>query len=664
MEPDEQIVEIADSTDLSDDSSGAPLKVSLTWDNINYQVQRQSSFVSCRAKKKPNKTLLNHVYGHVQVGECVAVMGPSGCGKSTLLDVLAGRVGYAGKNGPEEKIGGYTGEVRMGGMRMVGSDMKKHVAYVMQDDALYGVLTVRENLYYSAMLRLPESMSKKEKLERVEEVIEMLGLTKCADTKIGTPFIRGVSGGERRRCSIGMELITRPSILLLDEPTSGLDSKSSRLIVEILKDLAKSGRVVLFSIHQPSSEIYQLFDKIMLLSRGKQVFYGSPIEASTFFDSQGFHVPPMVNPADYFLEIINTDFKEEEIDENDETSHLNDVDSQEDQVEILSQGFSQSRFFQDLEKETKQGSESDNTLKDAKKYETRFVTQLFYLCSRRLWVNLIDLTLFWSRAILFGFMGVLIGSVYFQMGKNQDTINDRLGAFFYIVTFLSFMSVAAMPSLLIEREIFIRERRNGYYTVLPYSLSHSIMCIPFLLVMNLVFCVICYYMSGFEPGFDHFIYFFLVLFGACFIAEGIVMSIGAVAPSYIIGIVVAACVYGVFMLNGGFIITAKNIPDYYIWIHYIVFQKYAFEGLLKNEFSSISFPCDATTDPTTGEESCLCFFVDLNQDCVIQGDEVLEEFGYEDVPKWGWFGVLIGMAIFFHALFFVLLRFFNTGERK
>eukprot|EP00008_Paramoeba_atlantica_P008136 CAMPEP_0201474880 /NCGR_PEP_ID=MMETSP0151_2-20130828/367_1 /ASSEMBLY_ACC=CAM_ASM_000257 /TAXON_ID=200890 /ORGANISM="Paramoeba atlantica, Strain 621/1 / CCAP 1560/9" /LENGTH=440 /DNA_ID=CAMNT_0047854803 /DNA_START=83 /DNA_END=1406 /DNA_ORIENTATION=- len=385
------------------------LGISLTWNDIYYEVKKKKGFFK---NETHTRVLLNHVFGHIPVGECVAIMGPSGCGKSTLLDVLAGRVsaatssslasfassfsasfsasfvekkkleereekGGGGSQGGGDDRGGYLGEVRMGGKQVVGSEMKKHVAYVMQDDALEGVLTVRENLFYSAMLRLPPSMSKEEKMERVEEVIGLLGLSKCADTKIGTPFLRGVSGGERRRCSIGMELITRPSILLLDEPTSGLDAKSSRLIVELLKKLAKTGRVVLFSIHQPSSEIYRLFDKIMLLSKGQQIFFGPSDSAVEFFQSLGFPLPPRMNPADHYLEVINRDFNERGQEEEEEDEE-EEREKEDELISGMSSYFKRSSLFQKLFDDIQGADESDDektisTLTEAKKYETSFL---------------------------------------------------------------------------------------------------------------------------------------------------------------------------------------------------------------------------------------------------------------------------------------------------
>src|SRR3989338_8567947 len=273
---------------------------SLAWKDITYRVPKTKGML--KRSTRETVTLLNSVSGCIPSGECVAIMGPSGCGKSTLLDVLAGRMG----RGTD-----LTGQVLINGIELKRKTRKCYVAYVMQDDSLNGVLTVRENLSYSALLRLPPEMNYEKKMARVDYVIDDLGLRKVANTKIGNVFFRGVSGGERRRTSIGMELITSPRILLLDEPTSGLDAMSARMICETLVKLSREGRTVIATIHQPSSQVFNLFDRLLLLTRGEQAYFGPLKEAVGFFESVGQPCPMFVNPADHYLETINYDFKKE-----------------------------------------------------------------------------------------------------------------------------------------------------------------------------------------------------------------------------------------------------------------------------------------------------------------------------------------------------------------
>eukprot|EP00211_Chloroparvula_japonica_P004367 CAMPEP_0119121132 /NCGR_PEP_ID=MMETSP1310-20130426/1893_1 /TAXON_ID=464262 /ORGANISM="Genus nov. species nov., Strain RCC2339" /LENGTH=651 /DNA_ID=CAMNT_0007110671 /DNA_START=84 /DNA_END=2039 /DNA_ORIENTATION=+ len=625
--------------------------VSLSWRNIKYCVPETTGNIIKRSTGT-QRVLLNGVSGCVRAGETLAIMAPSGGGKSTLLDILSHRV-RSGK--------GLQGEVMMNGVKKSGSYMKSKIAYVMQDDALQGVLTVRENLYYSAMLRLPSSMSRKEKEARVEEVIAELGLSKCADTKIGTPLIRGVSGGERRRCSIGMELVTRPAVLLLDECTSGLDSTSARNIIESLSALAKTGRTVIFTIHQPSSSIFHLFDKILLLSKGNQVFFGPTNVCVDFFAQMGHPLPPMMNPADFFLEAINFDFSE---------SQALPAD-----IQKIVDGYQESQYMKQLHacielqhhvaEEHEEGDGAARIDRDDgndAKYQTSRLVQTYYLMRRTLANYIRDPAIFLARIGMYSLLALVMGLLYLRMdGNDAGTIQDRISVLFFSVAFLSFMSVASIPAFLLEREIFVRERRNSYYSVLPYALSHALVSLPFLFFIALAFTGISYYMMALNPEPEAFFYFMLVLFVSLANAEALVVTISTLLPNFIIAIGAGAGLFGLYMLLCGFFVLKSNIPPYFIWIHYLTFHKYAFEGFMENEFSGSEFYCGSP--PPNSTIPCSCSFPDLNNDCIIQGDEILSYYEYESVNKWYWLLVLVGMALFYNFVYYISLRFLNTGKR-
>uniref|UniRef100_A0A2C9KNP1 ABC transporter domain-containing protein n=1 Tax=Biomphalaria glabrata TaxID=6526 RepID=A0A2C9KNP1_BIOGL len=186
-------------------------------------------------------------------------------------------------------------------------NVKCLMGYVVQDDVVMSTLSVRENLAFSAALRLPSSMTPLDRQSLINKIIRELGLDRCADTKVGDEFIPGVSGGERKRCSIGMELIISPPVLFLDEPTTGLDSSTASTILFYLKRISRNGRTIILSIHQPRYSIYSLFDSLMLLSQGRTVYHGPSHEALDFFATQGFLCEEHNNPPDFFLDVINGD---------------------------------------------------------------------------------------------------------------------------------------------------------------------------------------------------------------------------------------------------------------------------------------------------------------------------------------------------------------------
>ncbi|RVX13818.1 ABC transporter G family member 1 [Vitis vinifera] len=241
------------------------------------------------------KTLLNDISGEARDGEILAVLGASGSGKSTLIDALANRIAK----------GSLKGAVTLNGEALESRLLKVISAYVMQDDLLYPMLTVEETLMFAAEFRLPRTLSKSKKKARVEALIDQLGLRNAAKTVIGDEGHRGVSGGERRRVSIGIDIIHDPIILFLDEPTSGLDSTSAFMVVKVLQRIAQSGSIVIMSVHQPSYRILGLLDRLIFLSRGQTVYSGPPMNLPLFFAEFGHPIPPdNENRTEFALDLI------------------------------------------------------------------------------------------------------------------------------------------------------------------------------------------------------------------------------------------------------------------------------------------------------------------------------------------------------------------------
>ncbi|XP_032238636.1 ABC transporter G family member 21 [Nematostella vectensis] len=238
------------------------------------------------------REILKTINGKVRPGEMLALMGPSGSGKTTLLNVLAGRMAKD------------AGDVLINGKHM-NKKLKKRIGYVMQEDIFFSHLTLKETLTYSAMLRLPDTLSKAQKLQKVDEIVKILDLSKCLHTCIGSPMERGLSGGEKKRANIGCELIINPSLIFLDEPTSGLDSSNAMNLIKTLQDYClKEKKTIVTSIHQPSSQIYHLFDKLLLLCNGQMAYYGKASKVLEFFESINLICAPHFNPADFILEKV------------------------------------------------------------------------------------------------------------------------------------------------------------------------------------------------------------------------------------------------------------------------------------------------------------------------------------------------------------------------
>ena len=261
---------------------------SLAWSDLSFHIKSKS-----KNDQGSSTSILDKTFGDIPASSLTCIVGPSGAGKTSLLNVLAGRVA----NGGAKVI---SGGIFVDGEAIDPFSYRKQIAYVMQDDAITPTSTPREALTFSANLRLGGEASKEEIDKMVENMLNDLGLSECADRMVGGQLIKGISGGERKRTSVGVELVTDPSLVFLDEPTSGLDAYTAHQLVQLLKRISKAGRsTVLCTMHQPSSEVFLSFDNAIVMKDG-MIVYGGPVpEMTNFFNRGGFPIPDFTNPADH-----------------------------------------------------------------------------------------------------------------------------------------------------------------------------------------------------------------------------------------------------------------------------------------------------------------------------------------------------------------------------
>lgn len=279
---------------VSDDPFAPREGKTLLWTNVNMTLKGKKS-------GDPDKKILDNVWGEVPEKQTTAIMGPSGAGKSSLLNVLAGR---AASRGPVK----INADVRLNNVAVNPTDIKvrKHIAFVAQDDSLQVTSTPREAIYFSAKLRLPRVTPEKNLVVLVNKMLKELGLEHCADTYVGGALVKGISGGERKRTSVGVELVVRPAIVFLDEPTSGLDSFSAVQLCQVLRKVAIAGSSVLFTIHQPASEIFSSFDSLILMNKGRVMYNGPVSDVAEYFDDRGHPLPSKYNPADWIMTVAQS----------------------------------------------------------------------------------------------------------------------------------------------------------------------------------------------------------------------------------------------------------------------------------------------------------------------------------------------------------------------
>ncbi|MCO5611447.1 hypothetical protein L7F22_065700 [Adiantum nelumboides] len=394
--------------------------------------------------------LLDNISGYAEPGHMMAIMGPSGSGKSTLLDALAGRLA---------KNTTMTGEVRVNGRHRKLS--YGSVAFVTQEDTLIGTLTVRETIFYSAHLRLPDAMPWSEKENIVESTILEMGLQECADTPVGNWHLRGLSGGEKRRVSIALEILMRPRLLFLDEPTSGLDSASAFFVMQTLRGLSRDGRTVLFSIHQPSSEVFALFDKLYLLSGGQTIYFGDATHAHEFFAQAGFPCPQRRNPSDHFLRCVNSDFERVKQSLKSSIRHRKNaaVDPLEkhttsEVIDILTNAYNTSGQAIATAVKIYEISQFKGLNLESSGSQASFFMQAKTL-TKRSFVNMTrDLGYYWLRLIIYIFVAICVGTIYYKVGTSYNAILSRGACTSYVAGFVTFMSIGGFPSFIEDMKVF------------------------------------------------------------------------------------------------------------------------------------------------------------------------------------------------------------------
>ncbi|KAJ6370275.1 hypothetical protein OIU76_028531 [Salix suchowensis] len=565
--------------------------VFLTWEDL---------WVTVSNGKRGSKSILQGLTGYAQPGELMAIMGPSGCGKSTLLDALAGRLSSNARQ---------TGDILINGRKQrlaYGTS-----AYVTQDDTLITTLTVKEAVYYSAQLQLPDSMSMAEKKERAEMTIREMGLQDAMNTRIGGWGSKGISGGQKRRVSICIEILTHPKLLFLDEPTSGLDSAASYYVMSRIARLdQKDGnrRTVISSIHQPSSDVFQLFDSLCLLCAGKVVYFGPASEANEFFTLNG----------------------------------VEDAFTAEAAINTLTKAYQSSDNYQQVKRlATEICKKNCGTLEERSR--SSFGTQCLVL-TRRSFVNMYrDLGYYWLRVAIYVLLALGLATLFNNLGSSYNSIQARGSLLMFISSFLTFMAIGGFPSFVEDMKVFERERLNGHYGVTAFVFGNTFSSLPYLLLISLVPGAIAYYLPGLHKGYDHFIYFILVMLACMMLVESLMMTVASLVPNFLMGIITGAGIQGLMILGGGFFRLPSDLPQTF-WkypMYYIAFHKYAYQGMFKNEFEGLTFTSNQAGWPQT-----------------IHGEQILRDQWQVEMglSKWVDLAILLGMGVLYRILFLVIIK--------
>ncbi|KAK1571090.1 hypothetical protein Q3G72_011809 [Acer saccharum] len=629
------------------------------------------------------KTVLNDISGEARDGEILAVLGASGSGKSTLIDALANRIAK----------GSLKGSVTLNGEVLESRMLKVISAYVMQDDLLFPMLTVEETLMFAAEFRLPRTLSKSKKKMRVQALIDQLGLRNAAKTIIGDEGHRGVSGGERRRVSIGTDIIHDPILLFLDEPTSGLDSTSAFMVVKVLQRIAQSGSLVVMSIHQPSYRILGLLDRMIFLSRGQTVYSGSPMSLPSFFTEFGHPIPENENRTEFALDLIR------ELE--------GSPGGTKSMVEFNKSwlNMKQSRNISSNQHETEQHHQQGLSLKEAisasisrgklvsgATTNSASLTSMVPTFANPFWIEMAVLS---KRSILnsrrmpelFGIRlgailvtGFILATMFWKLDNSPKGIQERLGLFAFVMSTTFYTCSDALPVFLQERYIFMRETAYNTYRRSSYVMSHSLSALLELVFLSLSFSATTFFAIGLDGGFLGFLFYFLIIFASFWAGSSFVTFLSGVVPHVKLGYTIVVATLAYFLLFSGFFINRDRIPPYWIWFHYMSVIKYPYEAVLLNEFDNPTkcfvrgvqifdnsplgaFP-DAMKLTLLQTLSNTLGMKITSSTCLTTGSDILQQQGITDLSKWNCLWVTVAWGFFFRILFYFSLLLGSKNKRS
>ncbi|KAK4559504.1 hypothetical protein RGQ29_008643 [Quercus rubra] len=545
--------------------------ITISFENVQYYVDAPKEL---RKKGFPEKSiqLLQDITGVFRPGVLTALMGVSGAGKTTLMDVLSGR----------KTAGHMEGEIRIGGYPKVQDTYSRISGYCEQSDIHSPLLSVGESVAYSARLRLPAQIDKFTRLEFVAEVLQLIELDEIKDGLVGSPGISGISTEQRKRLTIAVELVSNPSIIFMDEPTSGLDARAAAIVMRVVKNIVSTGRTVVCTIHQPSIDIFEAFDELMLLKKGGQIIYSGELgqNSSKLIEYlEGVPGVPKIkenyNPATWMLEVTSP--------------------SAEAKLELdFASFYQESKLCRENRELVKTLSSPVQGSKELH-FCTRFPLngwQQFTACIWKLHLT------YWrsphynlARYLVFILSSLLFGALLWQKGKKieseMDIINIQ-GGMFILMQFMGICNCSGiLPYIFTERNVAYRERFSGMYSLWAYSFAQVAVEIPYIFFQAVIFTTITYPVIGFYWSAYKVFWYFYTMFSMLLFYSYFGMLFVSLTPTYLVASVLSAFSYTMLNLFAGFLIPGPKIPKWWVWAYWICPSAWSLQGFLSSQYGDI-----------------------------------------------------------------------------
>ncbi|KAF7272263.1 hypothetical protein GWI33_014948 [Rhynchophorus ferrugineus] len=549
---------------------------------------------TAQASSTERKKILDNINGEFLSGELTAIMGPSGSGKSTLMDILAGYI-----------TSGKTGDILTNEVVRDEPSFRKKSCYIMQNDNLQPLLTVEEAMTVAACLKLPSETTKTDKQSRVKEILESMNL--WIHRKVRT---EALSGGQKKRLAIALELLKNPQVMFFDEPTSGLDSLSSKQCVKLLKDLAAKGRTIICTIHQPSAIIFDLFDHLYVLTNGQCMYQGSVKGLLPYLEEINLRCPTYHNPADFLLEVVsgehgdhcnklvqksnnglNQDWRRNYAHSLNLQS-LNHVDKMMQSGNITPVSAPPIQFPKIIAN-CDNNAQSSVSCKDV--YPTSCLYQVLVLIKRTFLIISRDRTLTLNRLLTHFGIALFIGFLYLGIGQDASTMLNNFNFMFFSVMFLMLTAfncvTTTFPS---ELPILTREHFNKWYSLKSYYLAITIADIPIQICATVIYALITYFLTMQPIEIFRISSFLFMCVLISLVAQSFGLFIGA-CMDVKNGVIFGPFCFLPFTIFSGFFVQLNDCHPYMRWLFHISFLKYGFEGLVLSVlgYKRPKLPCNS-----------------------------------------------------------------------
>ncbi|XP_071915841.1 pleiotropic drug resistance protein 2-like isoform X3 [Coffea arabica] len=557
--------------------------LSLAFNHVNYYVDMPAE-MKTQGVDEERLQLLRDISGAFRPSILTALVGVSGAGKTTLMDVLAGR-----------KTGGYIeGSISISGYPKNQETFARVSGYCEQNDIHSPYVTVYESLLYSAWLRLASDVNTETRKMFVEEVMDLVELNPLRNALVGLPGVDGLSTEQRKRLTIAVELVANPSIIFMDEPTSGLDARAAAVVMRTVRNTVNTGRTVVCTIHQPSIDIFEAFDELLLMKRGGQVIYAGPLGPHSHELIKYFEVIPGVpkikegyNPATWMLD-VSTSAMEAQL----------EVD-----FAVIYANSELYRRNQELIKELSTPVPGSKDLHFPTRYSQSFLVQCkacFWKHNWSYWRNSQYNAIRFFMTVVFG---LIFGVIFWDKGnvifKQQDLIN-LLGAIYAAVLFLGATNASAVQSVVaIERTVFYRERAAGMYSELPYAFAQVAIETIYVAIQTLVYTLLLYSMIGFQWTGQKFFYFYYFIFMCYTYFSMYGMMVIALTPGQQIAAIVMSFFLNFWNLFSGFLIPRPLIPVWWRWYYWCSPVAWSIYGIFASQLG------DRTKDIELSDKSTM-----------------------------------------------------------